>query len=143
FGWKDVKSFIRHPCTTQAASLRSASAEIVLTAEHSVYHVGRGGLGLSRADEIVVGDRPATDYGHAWEGERERPVDVVAIACQFSGGQVVVDLSGMTREQLGVTARQWQNFHREGIHGTRLPAALYRAHADVLPAPLAVYLSSG
>src|SRR5262249_34000529 len=128
FVWKDVKSFIRHPCTTGVTVLRAGAAPLVLTNEHSVYRVTADGVTVTRADTVEIGDRRAGDHGHAGgAGGAEAPVDVIAVAdAALPSAQVTVDLSGVNRHDIGVTAWQWQNFHREGKYGTRLPVALYR-----------------
>lgn len=144
FAWKLVKSFIQHPCTSEVTAIRYGGGELLLTGQHAVYCVGNTGLTLGRADAVRPGDRIAADDGRGWEeGPAEIPVDVISVASALANPQVVVDLSGVTRQDLGLTAWQWQNCHREGIHGTRLPAAVYRRHASILPAPSAVYLSAG
>jgi hypothetical protein len=144
FAWKPVKSFIQHPCTTGVRAIRSGSGDLLLTGEHAVYCVGESDLTLSRADAVSAGDRLASDDGGDWSGQvPEVPVDMIDVASALANPQVVVGLTGVTRDDLGVTAWEWQNFRKEGIHGTRLPAAIYSRHADILPPPTGVYLSGG
>ena len=144
FTWKPVRSFIQHPCTSDVTRIRSGSGFLSLTGDHAVYRVAEGNLALTRAGALRVGDRLAGDNGRGWDTVApEIPVDVIQVAGTLSNAQVVVDLGSTSREALGVTAWQWQNFHREGKYGTRLPVDLYRRHAGSLPSPSAVYLSAG
>lgn len=143
FGWKSVRTFLRHRCETTTTALRVPAGHLTLTDEHSVYRVESNGLGLVRADAIEAGDRLAGDTGRSWATEPEHPFDFADLAADLVCGQVVVDLSGVTRHDLGVTAWQWQNFHREGKYGPRLPADIYRYHADKLPPPTGVYQGIG
>lgn len=145
FGWKPVKSFVEHPCTAGVRTLRTGgSGDLVITDEHSVYRVTEEGLDLARADHLALGDRLVGDDGRSWDQIlEERDVDLLDVAAGLTNPQVIVDLAGVTRSDLGVSPQQWQNFHREAMHGPRLPLDLYRRHADKLPPATGVYLSAG
>ena len=143
FAWKQVKSFIRHSCTTSVSAIHAGGGVLTLTDDHSVYVADETDFRVLPASVVAAGDRLIGDNGRDWREVGETPVDVTAIASAMPGAQVVVDLSGITGHDIGVTGWQWRNFTREGKYGTRLPAALYRKHARLLPPPVAVYVSLG
>jgi len=143
FGWKPVRTFLRHRCDTTTTTLRVPSGRLTLTDEHSVYRVAARGLDLVRADGLTPGDRLAGDDGNGWAAVAEQPFDFADLAADLVRGQVVVDTAGITRHDIGVTAWQWQNFHKEAKFGPRLPADIYRQHAALLPPPTGAYQGIG
>lgn len=142
FAWKPVKSVIRRHYTGSATVLKTGTGRLVIPSNNSVYRVGVNGLDTVRADEITAGDRLAGDNASHWLADKaENPIDVVAIAgSMLPKAQVSVDLAGITRHDIGVTAWQWHNFHCEAKYGPRLPVGLYREHAGILPPPAWVYV---
>ncbi len=145
FAWKPVRKFIRHRCTKPVRTLNTGGVSLVVTDDHSVFEVGVNGLASKSSDAFAVGDLLAADNGAGWESDKaeELPVDVLSIAAGIPRSQVVVDLSNVSRHQLGLTAWEWQNCHREATYGPRLPIGVYLKHRDILPQPTAVYIGRG
>lgn len=143
FAWKPVRTFIQHPCTKPVTTLRTGSGSLDLTDDHSVYLVAPAELKEARTDEVTQDARLAIDNGLGWECTPEASVNMIEVAVQLRDAQVIVDLSGSNRFDLDMKYYQWQNAHREAIHGTRLPINVYRVNASMLPAPTGVYQSAG
>jgi hypothetical protein len=142
FGWKPVRTFIRHACDRPVRSLRVAGDTLTLTDDHSVFLArDDGSLEEVHSECVRRGDVLPVDTGRGWEGAEEVPVDVVRLASSFSKAQVIVDLSGTTRKALSVTPQQWQNFRKEAKFGPRLPVGLYLRHQRALPPPTGLYFS--
>lgn len=145
FAWKPVMKFIRHRCTKPVRTLRTGGASLVVTDDHSVFEVLETGLASKPSDAFVAGNLVALDNGANWENDRslELAIDVLPIAADISRAQVVVDLSNVSRRQLGLKAWQWHNCHREATYGPRLPMPVYLQHRAILPQPTTIYLGRG
>lgn len=143
FGWQPVKTFVRHSCTEGVRQLTAGGSRLVVTDDHSVFRATTTGIEHVPSDALSRGDILVGDNGRDWETAPERPLDILPIAAQVPRAQIVVDLSGTTRQRLGVRAWQWQNFHREASYGTRLPVKIYQEHAGSLPEPRGIYIGRG
>jgi superfamily II DNA or RNA helicase len=152
FGWKPVKSFIRHTCDKPTRSIRTAGDDLVLTDDHSIYRVEHDGYALKggvkrsvaairerHASVVEVGDVLPADDGANWDGAVERVVDVASIVRGMEGAHVAVDLSKATRAQIGASPSLWYSYRHGGSHGNHLPVDLYLRHAKDLPEPTHVY----
>lgn len=144
FGWKQVKSFVSHPCERSVTELRVAGDDLIATDDHSVYVANADSSITERATcDVAPGDVCMVDDGHGWEdgAAHEEPVDVVALMRGRPKVQVVVDLTGITRAKLGVSQPMFWKMRHAGRHGPRMPLALYERHAAQLPQPTGVYFS--
>jgi superfamily II DNA or RNA helicase len=144
FDWKLVKSFVRHTCLSDMTTIRTgASGDVTYTNEHSVYISDDSGLSLSRADAVTSENSLLADDGADWDSYKESPYDIVGVTTKyFPQTQVVVDLSGVTCEKLGVQRYELANFRKESPDGVgRLPYDLWKRYAHVLPTSTQCYVS--
>ncbi len=152
FGWKTVKSMIRHECDRPARRLKVAGDDLVITDDHSVFRVEDplGRTGKWRVAEFIerpssavdVGDVLPSDDGMLWErGTNEAALDVIN-SIDHSLMYVRVDLSTATRKELRVPSKNWYDFKNQNPLGPYLPVALFRSAKHLLPSPTRVYCRS-
>lgn len=142
FGWSKVHKFYRHNCTSNTRGVFVGGDEIVLTDDHSVFKAEENGdVRCVRSDELSPGDIVPFDDGNDWDEPEEEEVDVIDIMKHNKRLQVVVDLSNVTRKQIGATPQEWQKYRKAKVVGERLPFWLYEKFKYMLPNPDAVYLA--
>lgn len=136
-GWKTVRAFMRHACTSPVRLLHVGGDHLLVTDDHSVFRArADAGLDVVTSDAVVPGDILPVDDGSRWDAAEELPVYVPALVATHAKAQVAIDLTNVTRKSIGATSWQWQNF-RKG--GGRLPVEVYLRHSATLPAPSFVY----
>lgn len=144
FRWKAVRKFIRHGCDREVVDLFAGGVHTDMTTDHSVYVVRGDGLFEAPAGELSLDDVVAVDNGVGWsDGVKESPVDTMSLVSNIPQVQVVVDLTGIDRKDVGLTAWEWQNCHREAKYGSRLPLEVFLTHRAKLPYPTRVYVGRG
>lgn len=147
FTWKHVKKFIQHKCTKPVRKIQfNGSVALTVTDDHSVYKCTESGdFDCISSDQIVVGDRLPMDDGKNWSDHLpEEPYDMISIMAENVDEKklvVAVDLSGTTKEKLGVKQWEWGNFIRQGKYGHYLPLMLFMKHRHILPKPKLMYYS--
>jgi hypothetical protein len=144
FGWKLVKTFIRHECDRPTRRIKLGGLSLVATDDHSVFVASEKGLVEKRAVDLKRGDIVPVDDGQGWEdGAAEAGLDVAQFAAHLDRAQVTVDLRNVDRRDLGLSAWQWQNCHREATYGTRIPVPVYMQHRSMFPTAGLVYIGRG
>jgi hypothetical protein len=143
FGWKQVRTFIRHACEKPTRILRAGGVSLLVTDDHSVFCATKDALESVPSDSLLPQEVLVADNGVSWDGAAEPLIDALPLARGMLRPQVVLDLAGRSRREFGLTAWQWQNMHKEAVHGPRMPLALYEQFATVLPEPTSVYLGGG
>ncbi len=143
FGWKTVRTFIRHKCVKRIRSIRAAGDHLWATDDHSVYVLDEQGMSTRSAADLSVGDILPADNGGAWDAANEADVDVIALAAVTRPrASVHVNLSGVTREAIGANVWQWANYRRQGKYGHYLPIDVFVSNASKLPKPSCVYVGT-
>lgn len=144
FSWKRVRKIIRHPCDRRYLRVKLGGLSLELTDDHSVFVASSEGFEETRGGNLQRGDTVPVDNGRGWEdGIDECPLDIVKIAASIPQSQLVVDFGSTDRHALGLTAWQWQNYHREAKYGPRVPVPLYLEHSDKLKVKGPVYVGRG
>ncbi len=154
FEWKKVKSFICHDCDKDVRKIRVAGSSLVTTVDHSLYRIEETGqtvrvttsprpvakLVERRASDICVGDVLPVDDGASWDdGSQEKPIDVIAILSGKMAAQVSVDLSAVTRADVGMPSSGNWWYYKNSLYGHYLPIDLFDRFRSRLPRPTRVY----
>jgi hypothetical protein len=142
FRWSGVNRFYKHRCTSDTRKIFVGGCDLVLTDDHSVFRAESDGkISCVRSDELKEGDVVPYDDGFEWDGISEEPVDVIKLMRGNSRLQVAVDLSGVTRGQIGANPQEWYKYTRSAVIGHRLPVDVFEKNRSMLPIPEAVYLA--
>lgn len=128
FGWKPVKTAIRHRATKPMLRVHAAGVRTDMTVDHSVFTATATELREVPTGDLKIGDIIPCDDGAWWQCGREQAFDTLSLAADVPQSQVTVDLAGVTRQQLGLLAWEWQNCHMESTYGTRVPIQVYLKH---------------
>ena len=156
FGWKSVRTMIRHRCDSNVSEILAGSAKLLATDDHSIYRVAESGyrfvknskkmtssLDCCSASDISKGDVCLSDDGRQWCEQGDQAIDVIDLLCKNYDNlgyvHVVVDLSGVSRGGIGASPKQWWKYKNSGKYGHRLPIRVYVENRDILPQPSRIY----
>ena len=151
FAWRPMKSIVSHSGILKACSqVRAAGRTTLLTNDHSMFTVESAGVVqrkpvpkiVETATERVTDETTLLyDTGAGWDAgiAPERVYDMLARDLP-KNACVCVDLTGHTKESIGVDWQQWNRSTKaKGKLGPYLPAHKWREHADKLPVPTKLY----
>jgi hypothetical protein len=142
FCWKEVTTFIRHPCDKPTVSLTIRGHALVVTEDHSLFTVNGHNLQPIRGDELTPKSLMPLDNGHNWNPPTEQYLDAYAALRITNRTQVLVDTTGLTRQGLGLKPWQWYNTKQECKYGPRLSLDIFLKYRKYLPTPTGAYFSS-
>jgi len=144
FCWKPVKAFMRHLCDRSVSEIRAIGTSLVATNDHSIYRVSDdGSIGEIPAGDIHEGDTVLVDDGANWDVGKEEEIDVALelSKCMKNPSRVyvLVDISSLTRLQVGVDPKSWWAYKNQSRLGSYLPLPIYMKFRDILPKPQWLY----
>ena len=143
FCWKTVKTFIRHKCDKPVREIEVRGSRLLLTDDHSLFKITKGKIACVSSEQLKLHDCLPLDNGKNWEigANKEVVLDIASIIDPHKKVQVLVDISGLTRKEVGVNPQNWYNFKKERKFGPRIPLRYFLTHRRKLPAPQGLYFS--
>jgi hypothetical protein len=142
FCWKPVKSFIRHACDKPTSEIRLRGRNLTVTDDHSLFKIEGDNLRTLPSCRLNKFDLLPLDNGRNWDTLREVPLDVFSILRVTNRTQVLVEIGGLTREDLNLNSWQWQNLKKECKHGCRVSLDVFLKNRHKLPEPTGAYFAS-